>query len=355
MATIEARKGRDGLVTFRARVRMFGHPERTATFTRKTDARDWARQVESDLKRGRHVPTTDAMRRTVAHMIDRYLDETLPFKPRNRDAKGVRRCLAWWREKIGDYTLANVTPAVITEHKLKLARGNTRRNTPRAPATVNRYLDALRGCFKTAVREYGWLEASPMPNVSKLEEPRGRVRFLDDKERERLLKHCAKHPDLYALVLLALSTGARQGELLNLRWRDVDLKRGVIILHDTKNRDRRVLPLAGPAFALMRERAKVRQFDNDFVFPGRKKGKPWQSRQAWYEALKTSEIEDFRFHDLRHSAASYLAMNGATLAEIAEILGHRTLAMVKRYAHLSDSHVSKVVARMNEAVFGDRR
>ena len=79
--------------TYRARVRIFGHPERTATFIRKTDARDWAQQLETDLKRGRYVPTTEAMRRTVAQMIDRYLDETLPFKGRNRDSKGTIRYL----------------------------------------------------------------------------------------------------------------------------------------------------------------------------------------------------------------------------------------------------------------------
>jgi integrase len=334
-------------------VRVFGHPERNETFARKTDAKRWAEQIESDLRRGRYVPTTEAMRRTVASMIDRYLEETLPFKARNRDRKGVERSLKWWKEQIGDYALANVTAATITEHKLKLLRGKTKRGKDRSPATVNRYLAALGGCFKTAVREWGWLESSPMPNVSKLEEPRGRVRFLSDDERTALLTACEKNPDLYAIVILALSTGARRGEILGLRWRDVDLARGVIVLHETKNRDRRVLPLAGPALAIMRERSKVRRLKSDMVFPNKDKdGALFNLRRCWPDALTEAKIEDFRFHDLRHSAASYLAMNGATLAEIAEILGHRTLQMVKRYAHLTEAHVSKVVERMNRSVFG---
>lgn len=353
MATIEVRRGRDGELSYRARVRVFGHPERTATFPRKTDARDWAVRIEGDLKRGRYVPTTDAMRRTVAQLVDRYIEETLPLKPRNRDAKGVKRYLKWWSGEIGDYALASVTPAVVNEQKQKLARGEIKPGRRRSPGTVNRYLSALGAAFKAAVREYGWIEASPMPNVSKLEEPRGRVRFLSDDERARLLTACKKTPDLYDLVMLALSTGARRGELLGLKWKDVDLGRAVIVLHDTKNRDRRVLPLAGPALEIMRARSKVRHIASDLVFPSpQKSAVPFNIGVCWPAALAEAEIADFRFHDLRHSAASYLAMNGATLAEIAEILGHRTLAMVKRYAHLTDQHVSRVVCRMNAAVFG---
>jgi integrase len=352
MATVETRQGRNGRTTYRARVRIFGHPEHTKSFKRRTDAKTWAEHTEAGLGRGRYVPGAEAMRRTAAQMIDRYLEETLPFKARNRDAKGTQRYLLWWKKQIGEYALANVTPAVISEHKLKLARTKTRRGHQRSASNVNHYLACLGACFKTAVREYGWLESSPMPNVAKLEEPKGRVRFLSDGERERLLDACKKTPDLYAIVLLALSTGARRGEILGLRWRDVDLKRAVIVLHDTKNRDRRVLPLTGPALELMQERSHVRQLVSDRVFPNHVRTESeYNIRRCWAEALTVAGIKDFRFHDLRHSAASYLAMSGATLAEIAEILGHRTLAMVKRYSHLTDLHVSKVVARMNMAIF----
>ena len=150
---------------------------------------------------------------------------------------------------------------------------------------------------------------------------------------------------------LALSTGARQGELLGLRWADVDLGRGQAVLHHTKNQERRALPLTGVALGLLKDQARVRRIDTDFVFAGRA-GRPVFPRKAWVEALRAAQIEDFRFHDLRHSAASELAMTGATLAEIAEVLGHKTLAMVKRYSHLTEQHTSKVVARMNERIFG---
>jgi integrase len=103
----------------------------------------------------------------------------------------------------------------------------------------------------------------------------------------------------------------------------------------------------------MQQHAKVRRLDTPLVFPRPDGQKPLDIRSAWETALKHAGVDDFRFHDPRHSAASYLAMNGASLAEIAEILGHKTLSMVKRYAHLSEAHTARVVARMNAAIFGE--
>lgn len=96
---------------------------------------------------------------------------------------------------------------------------------------------------------------------------------------------------------------------------------------------------------------KIRRIDTTLIFPSTSLKQPVDLRFPWEKALKASKIEDFRFHDLRHTTASYLAMNGASLAEIAEVLGHKTLSMVKRYAHLSESHTANVVARMNEKFF----
>jgi integrase len=157
------------------------------------------------------------------------------------------------------------------------------------------------------------------------------------------------------VVLIALSTGFRKGEILNLQWPDVDLIQGRITSQETKNGERRTVPLTGPALDQMRQHARVRRRDTQLVFPNAYGTKPLDIRKAWETALKQATIPDFRFHDLRHSAASYLAMNGASLAEIAEILGHKTLAMVKRYAHLSEAHTAGVVARMNAKIFGESR
>ena len=363
MATIEERKSRDGAVAYRAKVRLKGHPLQTATFKRKTDAKKWAQQTEAAIAEGRYFKAVEAKKHTVAELIDRYLHDVLPAK---KSAKDQKRHLIWWRDQIGYITLADVTPALITEQRDRLKTGATYRGAARSSSTVNRYLAALSHVFTVGMREWGWLEDNPFRKIPTLKEPRGRVRFLSDDEfdeagnvvkqgeRTRLLAACKTHSDqFYTIVVLALSTGARQGEILNLRWRDVDLQRGIIILEETKNSERRAIPLQGHALELVREMSKLRRINTDLLFPSKKDPRqPLAIQHIWQKALKTANIQDFRFHDLRHSAASYLAMSGASIAEIAEVLGHKTLQMVKRYAHLSEPHAAGVVARMNKQIFG---
>jgi integrase len=207
---------------------------------------------------------------------------------------------------------------------------------------VNRYLAALSACLAYGVKTLQWLERNPCETVAKSKENSGRVRFLSDDERVRLLDACRTHPDLYLAVVLALTTGARQAEIMGLRWGQIDFRRQVITLHETKNGDRRAIPLVGEPFTLLRERAKVRDLKDDRIFPPTKKAKKAEYldlRQPWEAALKTAAIADFHWHDLRHTAASYLAMSGVSLVEIAKVLGHRTLQMVARYSHLSDGHI----------------
>lgn len=326
---------------------------RTASFQRKTDAKSWAANIESELRRGKYVADAEALRRTVGDLVDRYIRE-LPHKARNKSSAKTKQQLEWWKAELGRVAIADCTPAVVIEARDRLAQGTASNGRPRGRSTVNRYLAALSHAFSTAVREWQWTDTNPVASVSKLAEPRGRTRFLSDDERARLLEACraSRNPDLYSVVVLALSTGARRGEILGLRWGDVDLPRGVIVLRDTKNTDTRAAPLVSHAHELLKARKKVRRVDTDMVFPGRKKHRPQDIKKSWHAALAAAGIEDFRFHDLRHSAASYLAMSGATLAEIAEVLGHRTLQMVKRYAHLTEAHTSRVVARMNAGIFG---
>ena len=199
------------------------------------------------------------------------------------------------------------------------------------------------------------MPSNPSRDVLRHEESKGRVRWLTDDERNSLLESCRESgwSGLYPLVLMALATGARQGELLGLTWDRIDLKDGTAYLETTKSGDRRTLPIRGPALTELRKYAKIRRMDSVFVFPSVDGKKPYSFRPYWNRALKRAEVTDFRFHDLRHTAASYLAMNGATMIEIADVLGHKTLEMVKRYAHLADSHKANVLERMNTAVFGD--
>lgn len=353
MAVIEAR-GRG----HRARVRIKGYPPQSAVFERLTDARRWAQQTEAAIREGRHFRTNEAKKHTLGELIDRYIRDVIPQKKAN--SRGTQKAqLEWWKAQLGAYLLSNVTPALLAEHRDRLAFVDAERKVARSPSTVVRYLAVLSHAFTMAVKEWEWLDDNPMRRVTKPKEPRGRVRFLSDEERAQLLQAAktAKCPYLYAVVVLALSTGMRHGEILGLRWGDVDLAKARLLLHETKNGERRSVPLTGHAYEQIELLSKVRRMDTDFLFPNTvygEKSRPYEIRKSWNATVKRAELADFRFHDLRHSTASYLAMNGASLAEIAEVLGHKTLQMVKRYAHLSEGHVADVVRSMNEKIFDNR-
>lgn len=356
MATIQKRTAQYGKTAFRALVRLKGYPVTSATFERLTDARDWAQKTEAAMKERRYFKDSEAKKHTVSEMIARYLANTAQTNAKRH--REVKPMLTWWKDEIGFCVLADLSKPLLSEkieklaaHKRKLKNGKEK---PRSAARVNRFITAISHVFSVAVNEWGWLENHPMKKIKMLKEPRGRVRFLDDLERERLLAACKDSDNtcLYTIVVLALSTGARLNEIMKLRWQDIDFERNAIILHETKNGERRLIPLAGHALDTLRLHAKVRNMISDLVFPAPKNiKKPYYIRTSWLSALKSADIKNFRFHDLRHSAASYLAMNGASANEIAEVLGHKSLQMVKRYAHLSESHTHAVVASMNEKIF----
>lgn len=366
MGWISARVTKDGLVHYRAVVRLKGARPQCATFERKTDALKWVQKVEAAIRENRHFDSAQARRRTFASIVDEYLANFAPVRHRNKLARRAVEChLKWWREELGHHVMTDIKPADIARLRDRLLAspaydryGNARLDGDGKPkrkssSTVVRYLASLSVLYTTAVNEWGLVDNNPVLRVKRPSEPRGRMRFLDDSERDALLDACKKsqNPYLYPIVVLALSTGARHGEILNVRWKHVDFARRYIRLDQTKNNERRALPLAGLSLQLIKELHHEGRKGSDFVFPNINGSRPVHIETAWKKALNEAGIEDFRFHDLRHSAASYLAMNGATLAEIAEVLGHKTLQMVKRYAHISEQHTAKVVARMNEQIF----
>lgn len=341
MATITKVTGKKG-TTYRVRIRLRGQPTASANFERKTDAKKWAIQTEAKIREGRYFKTQKAMKYTVQELIDKYADEDLPNIKSESD---YTTHLDWWKDEIGDLRVGDVDSDTLLDCRTKLL------DSGRSSSTTNRYLSTLRSAFSKVAISREWLETSPFSKIQALSEPDGRVRFLDDNERDALFEQAkgSRNKDLYLIVLLAVSTGMRQNEIMTLTWSQIDFERDVITLFETKNGSIRAVPLAGPARKILKRQSRVRLIDNNYIFVGRKKGKHMAfPRDAFARALERAGIEDFRFHDLRHTAASYLAMSGATLAEIAEILGHKTLQMVKRYAHLTEQHTVKVAQRMTD-------
>jgi len=352
MATIKEKTTGNGKKSFHVRIRLKGQPLQCGTFPNISKAREWIQRTEASIKEGRYFKDAEAKKHTLGQLVDRYIRDVLPNKPKSYRKQKMQ--LLWWKEQIGHVILSTISPSLIVEQRDKLGREVLKTGNVRSPSTVVRYLAALSHAFSIAMKEWGWVEDSPIRKVSKPKEPRGRVRFLDNDERSRLLNACknSASPYLYIIVVVALSTGMRFSEIMNLAWKDVDFEESRIILQETKNGERRVVPLMGHAHGLLLTHSKKRSLHTFLIFPAsRDSQKSASIRSAWEAALEQSSITDFRFHDLRHSYASELAMGKATLTELRILMGHRSPAMTARYAHLTESHGIALVGAMTKRIF----
>jgi integrase len=367
MAHIQRRVSRlTGEVTYRAHVRRKGRSAETAIFPNRKEAKEWAASIESAIRENRYFPHAAAKRTSFDALAVDYVSTVLAdFDPKERATR--ERQLKWWSEQFSGLSLADITPDRVSQARDRLAaeaftKGKPRQDREtgelvppkeykRSGATVNRYIACLSAALSFAMKERQLIDRNPVSNISRKKEPRGRTRFLSDQERTALLDACAKSAwePLRVLVLLAITTGARKGELTSIRWEDVDLKKGRALLRETKNDEQRVLPIAGKALDALRELRLRNSARSEFVFP-QPSGLPGpyvHFDAHWYEAREVAGIgAGFHFHDLRHTCASYLAKQGCSLLEIANVLGHKTLAMVKRYAHLVDEDKAKVIEKM---------
>ena len=342
MATIRKRDGKNGS-SYQVQVRIKGGGVESASFKSLTKAKIWAQSVEAAIRDGKHFANNAAKKNTLRDLIERFLDHP-SLKDKTKLYYGPQ--LKWWISQLGEHKLADITPDKISRSRDGLLKKGFQKSS------TNRYVAALSSAYSMAVKEFGWIDTNPCSKVRKLSEPRGRTRFLTDDERERLLISCenSNAKELLIIVLLALSTGARKNEIRWLRWDDVNVQTGTVIFRETKNGIIRSVPLVGRGLDLIREWGKIRRLDTDLVFPGKNPKHPVLFEKSWKKALKESDIEDFRFHDLRHSAASYLIMAGVHMRTVAEILGHKTLAMVQRYSHLSPEHLRGELTRTMESV-----
>jgi integrase len=287
-------------------------------------------------------PKVTASSITFSVAVERYL----ATKARKRSLTEDARILGHLREYFGNHTpLADITAARVADYKgfrLSAARKVGDDTRPLTGATVNRALALLRHLLRLAHEE--WEVLDRVPRIRLEREAEGRLRWLTPEEATRLLDACreSRNADLLDLVELALFTGMRRGELLGLTWERVDRARGVVLLDVTKNGRRREVPLNGRADAVLARRGASES--TGLVFGTRRRD---HFRTAWDLAVGRAKLADFRFHDLRHTFASWAVQAGATLQEVKDLLGHSSLAMVMRYAHLSPEHLRTAVARLD--------
>ena len=360
MHEIKKRVKKDGKISYTACIRVKGYPTMSATFAKKSLAERWIAENEIPMKTGRHIKSFESKNHTMAELIDRYLENEL--LERKSDQDKYRMHLNWWKSQIGAYYLNSIDNIMLTEYRDKLSKEKCliprkgmeakKSDKTRSNATVNRYMASLSTVLSIAVKEYGWLEENPMLKVVKKKESRGRVRFLEEKEVARLLAESKKQSyELYLCVLIALSTGARYSEITNLTWKNVDMIHRQFHFLDTKNGEDRGVAITSDVYNELKQFKKIQNIKSDKVFATKDGKTVIYLRGQFEKALKLAKINDFHFHDLRHTAASYLAKGGASLLEIATILGHKTLQMVQRYAHLTKNHTATVLENMNKEMF----
>ena len=252
---------------------------------------------------------------------------------RSRELSNIRNLEAAFENK----NIHEITTWDIERWKVK-KKGEVK------PATVNRELATLKSMFSKAI-EWGRLKESPTRKIKLLKGVTKRLRYLMPDEVQRLISNCSDH--LKPIVILAVHTGMRKGETLSLRWDQVDFEKEIITLVDTKNDQRRYVPMDETVKSTLMALEKK----GEYVFCGLRPGRPlvW-IELSFHNALEKSGIEDFKIHDLRHTFASNLIMAGVDLMTVKELLGHKTIEMTLRYAHLAPDHKMRAVNILDQVL-----
>ncbi len=252
-------------------------------------------------------------------------------RPNKKSARRDESCIGNLNRFFGTRYLLEITPLGAEEYKLERKKNVSN-------ATVNRDLTCLKHILKKAV-EWGKITHNPITSIKLLKERNTRTRYLEEEEIRKLLEESPDH--LKPILITVINTGMRKGEILGLRWKDINFRQRVIVLLDTKNNERREVPINKLLFKVLL--AIRKNPDSPYVFC-KKDGKPYSNvRRSFETTIGKAGIEDFRFHDLRHIFASHLVMAGVGLRTVQELLGHKSYEMTLRYTHLSPDHKKAAV------------
>lgn len=354
MASIQKRRKANGEYSYRVRIRIEGAPLTTETYPTRKEALDFARRMEAEIRAGRYFGREEGKEKTFAEFIDRYIEKELPKNPKGYAKQ--KMLLTWWKSKLGSYFLCHITPAMIAELRDRLMGEATSRKTLRTPSTANRYLAAISRAFTVGVNEFQWLKENPVSRITRPKENKPRERYLEKVEINRLLAACrkSKSPHLYAVVSFLLATGARKSEVLGLKIGDVDFNRATATFTSTKNGSTRTVHLTQQVLDILRDEKEKRVVMSEYLFPSMNGKKPADIKSAWESAVEDAGLKGSNvcLHTLRHTMASHLSMEGFSMLEIGNILGHKSMSMVKRYSHLSTASTVPILNKMSDEMLG---
>lgn len=315
----------------------------TGKVVRKSSGATSLKEANAILTKHRHMvlegkqPVVKKVKNyTFTELSEHYLKWAEPQKAFVTKARKIRQLI----DEFGDYQLRQFNTMLVEGFQTKRLKGNK-------PATVNRLLATLKHMF-TKAEEWEMVEDEIRKKVRRVKlskENNRRLRYLSEEESRELVSACADH--LSPIVATALNTGMRKEEILSLRWEEnIDMRHGFILLSDTKNGERREIPINQALRKVLS--GLTRRLDVPYVFYDPKTGKRYANvKRSFYSACRKSGIKDFRFHDLRHTFASQLIMAGVDITTVKELMGHKTLTMTLRYAHLAPAHKVSAVEMLN--------
>lgn len=312
---------------YHVQIRKRGYPTQTKTFTKEADARRWATIIESEMERGVFVSRTEAEATLIKDVLKRYAEEVLPTKRSEHSDKSRIKTLMG---AFGDYRLASLTSTQV-------AKFRDQRLQIVGPQSVIHEINLLNRVLKAATMDWGIALPAGLPTaqVRKPAKPRGRDRRVTEAEITKILE-ATESPELRTIVVLAVETGMRRGELASLTWDEIDLKKQTAHLPKTKTDVPRTVPLSKRAVTALKELG-ARSEGRTFTLQAE------SMSQAFERACEPhrANIDGVRFHDLRHEATSRLFEKGLNVMEVAAITGHKTLDMLKRYTHLRAEDLAK--------------
>jgi len=311
------------------------------------------------VRMGSDPPTFRQQKRRHTPLAEFFYEVYLPWAKENK--KSWRRdeelFRLWIQPELGELTLEEISPLHVEKVKTRAQGAGL------SPRTVQYALAVVRQLFNRA-KDWGYYEGENPVSKVKLPRPNNRrLRTLTPEEALRLLEACRRRSeDLYGTCLLSLCCGLRAGEIFSLRWEDVDFEGRALRVRDPKNRESRIVPAGERVMAYLREKRESQDpSPGDLVFPARGSNGKGVRREVSKAFVRTVEelglnegVIDSRnkvvFHTLRHSFASFLAAEGTSLSVIAELLGHRTLQMVRRYSHMLPSASRKAIHRVEKVL-----
>ena len=344
MATIKKKVNKKGVV-YRVDYYDPKGKRKRKDFSLKKDAEAYRGKVDAAKRESRYYDVFDIKKEsqtTFNELADLYKEN---FKNQRAFKSLKQYFLVTLREHFGDHHLSQITFFDLETYRNKRQVATTRAGKPRTPATVNREMTLMRHMLNKAV-EWGMLAASPLDRHKPLmlRENNHRLRFLTEEEIGRLI--AASAPHLAHIIKVAIHTGMRRGELLDLKWEQI--RHGFIYLTETKTGKARQIPINDQVARVFKELRRENQMKSPYVFLGPDGVRLYGVKRSFESACRRAGIEDFRFNDLRHTFASHLVMNNVNLKAVQELLGHTDLKMTMRYAHLSQAHLKEAVAALNK-------